>query len=217
MAQLYVTGGIEEITWEISGFDVSFDQTNDYAQAGIATSQVPTNGGTSAPSGIVDYVTAKASGGGNSTGESTVTRITAGSHTYYGYAKIKSNGKYWRAGSATVTVTAAKTRPKDWSWSRDGAGSVISGQSLSHLTAQAWNDFCSRINAFRDYHNLGAYGFSSANSGDTIYAWQIRQAYNAINSITNKNIDYLFNMIQSGQPIYGSIFTDLALALNDSD
>ncbi len=93
---------------------------------------------------------------------------------------VKVNDGDW-LGKQTFTIedNSGPTRPSDWSWS----GIIYSGCPLENLTASHWNDFEDRINAFREYAGLSAYGFTRAVSGVTLLSTLFSEAESAIGTI----------------------------------
>lgn len=82
----------------------------------------------------------------------------------------------------TYRIQYKRVRPGNWAWGL----SFISGQNVN-ITATKWNDFTFRINQFRFYKGLPDFSFTTVYRGNTIYAWQITEAIDAINAmVTNK-------------------------------
>lgn len=123
-------------------------------------------------------------------------------------ANVNVNGlwigaKYFTTGSDAP----AKTRPSSWSWST----TPVRGNTM-RLTASEWNNFCRRINEFRDYKSLGSYSFTTVYSGNKMMAWQANEARTAINAISGHGT--LPSSAVSGATVTASFFTQLASALN---
>lgn len=110
------------------------------------------------------------------------------------------------ASGSTTFTTQPPPRPSNWSWDI----SIYSGGTFN-LTASQWNQFCSRINEFRRYKNLGNYGFTNAVQGTTVYAWQINNAINAIRDM-NSNVPPTQS---SGGYANAYIISNLTTALNN--
>lgn len=108
--------------------------------------------------------------------------------------------KYFSTGSDPV-------RPSNWYWST----TPVKGNTL-RLSANDWNNFCKRINEFRDYKRLGAYSFSTVYSGNRMMAWQANEARSAISAISGHGT--LPSSASSGGTINASFFTQLSAALN---
>lgn len=106
-----------------------------------------------------------------------------------------------------VTATAIGTRPDDWSWD----STIRSGSAIA-ITAAEWNDFCTRINEFREYAGLSSYSFTTVRSGTTISAAIVNQARTAINAISGHGT--LPSAAVSGGAITASFFNTLVSALN---
>lgn len=95
--------------YQIVGLGSAFT-TAAYQRAGIASSQVVTDGGTTAPSGVIAYMNAPSSGTSiNTPISAAVTGAVTGGKTYtvYGYVLTKA-GQYYRCGSATFTTPIDK-------------------------------------------------------------------------------------------------------------
>lgn len=123
-------------------------------------------------------------------------------------ANVRVNGvwigaKYFSTGSDEP----APKRPSDWYWSI----TPVKGNTI-RITASDWNNFCKRINQFRDYKKLGAYDFSTVSSGSKMMAWQANEARSAISSISGHGT--MPSSAVSGNTVTASFFTQLASALN---
>lgn len=177
MATLSLSGGEEQFSWRITGLSSAFGQNNGYILAGITRNQF-TAGGVSSITGVVDTISAPATGTSSSTTRRTVS-YPPGTYDLWGFTRIK-DGTYWPAGSGTVTVeSAAAVRPDDWDWYSD----IQSGLAI-RLSAYEWNAFCNRINDFREYTGLPAYGaFVRADPGDAISANICKHAVWAIQAM----------------------------------
>lgn len=101
-------------------------------------------------------------------------------------------------------------RPDDWQW----YNTIASGRTIN-LSASEWNDFCDRINEFRDYDGLSAYSFTRVYRGDPIEASIINEARSAISAISTSGS--VPSRVYSGDPIYADVFLDLRDALNATD
>lgn len=97
-------------------------------------------------------------------------------------------------------------RPADWNW-----WSAVYSGGLIQISANEWNAFCARINAFRAYRGLAVYDFTPAYTGTPIYAYMANQARDAI---WNMNY-YVPDRVSSGDSIAASFFLGLQRALND--
>lgn len=109
----------------------------------------------------------------------------------------------------SITRTTPKNRPSNWSWFT----SKTSGGSFN-LTFDEWNKFCSRINDFRDYHNLSSYGFTNAVQGETFFAYMYNQARTAIVDLP-RTIS-LPSSVSSMQDLTASSLNGLRDALNST-
>ena len=101
------------------------------------------------------------------------------------------------------------SRPDDWDWY-----STIASGRIIDLSASEWNDFCDRINEFRDYDGLSQYDFTRVYRGDPIEASFINEARSAIEDISTSG--RVPSRVYSGDPIAADIFLDLRDALNET-
>lgn len=70
---------------------------------------------------------------------------------------------------ASCTVTVGTPRPSNWSWSYSMSqygtvrNTVVSATEITAyiVTPEEWNSYTARVNAFRAYKGLSAYGFTS--------------------------------------------------------
>lgn len=111
--------------------------------------------------------------------------------------------KYFSTGSDTP----APVRPSNWSWST----TPVRGNRIN-MSARDWNDFCKRINEFRDYKQIGAYDFTTAYTGDDMTASQVNEARSAISGISGHGS--LPSSAVRGGTVTASFFNDLKDALN---
>lgn len=81
--------------------------------------------------------------------------------------------------STNITMPAIAVRPDNWAWT----SSVVSGYNIN-MTAQEWNNFTARINAFRGYKKELAYSFTPAVRGQPMAAKQYNEARAAISLLT---------------------------------
>lgn len=105
------------------------------------------------------------------------------------------------------------SRPADWAWQtniRQGASVPLHTSGvLAPITANEWNLFCSRINAFRSYTGLSAYSFTTVSRGTRITASILNQAKNAIGAIPGSGaLPTEYNLISA------SLYQTFASALN---
>ena len=108
---------------------------------------------------------------------------------------------------ATVYVTTlAATRPSNWYWQ----DTVASGYPM--IRATQWNEFCSRINSFRQYRGLGNYSFPIVYRGNVITASIVNQARTAISQISGSGT--LPSTAYTGATITAYYFNQLRDALN---
>lgn len=138
MASLSASGGAGYISWTISGLGNAF-KTEFYKSAGICTGVV--SDGASYVSGVIGSVTASSSGTSKSvSGQSA---CSAGTYTIYAFAQA-ANGKYYPAGSASVTVTSSSGGGTTASFSWDNP--KVQGGAWN-TTASEWNKLTAFIKA----------------------------------------------------------------------
>ncbi|MDR0957926.1 MAG: hypothetical protein LBM16_01790 [Clostridiales bacterium] len=106
-----------------------------------------------------------------------------------------------------MTLPDESNRPENWNWV-----SVISVGEPIRLTAVEWNDFCSRINEFRNYSGLAQYSFLAVHQGDKITAAATNQALSAILEIPGHGDAPA--AVSAGDKIYAELFNKLRDALN---
>ena len=154
MAKLILTGYTGYFTWEITELGDTFTSDH-YKKAGITKYSVEQ--GSESISGEVDWCSATS--GTYSTGEGTV-NYEPGTYTFYGYAQA-ANGKYYQAGSATVTVKGSTPSVAKWTWYgtnetsiSDHTNPALDGEAydaywaitnkgpVSDFNHRVWNDMC---------------------------------------------------------------------------
>lgn len=113
------------------------------------------------------------------------------------------------SGSDTTEPAPAVLRPSNWSWTN----AIAQDQPITNLTATDWNNFCSRINDFREYKGLSTFNFTTVYSGTTVISASIiNEAIVAITAISGHGV--IPNSVSTGGTILASIFTSLRDALN---
>lgn len=128
---------------------------------------------------------------------------------YWPGATTESSPTYM--GSQTIT-TETSTRPSDWVWTTNitkGATVPKYGESLAPITAAEWNEFCNRINLFREYKDMGVYSFTTVSKGTPITAAIVNQAITAIKAISGHG-----TLPTPSNAISASFWQQLANALN---
>ena len=134
----------------------------------------------------------------------------SGNTTYAANVGLKPNGQDKRTPLGIQMFTTPPEplpRPSNWYWT----STVNPGNQIA-LTAAEWNNFCARINDFRDYKNLNRYSFTTVHSGTTISAAIVNQARTAINGISGHGT--LPAAAIQGGAITASFFHGLQNALN---
>lgn len=103
--------------------------------------------------------------------------------------------------------TKGSSRPYNWNWYSD----IAQGKPIK-LSAREWNDFCTKINAFRKYKGLSSYDFTTVSRGQPIKSSVVNEALTAISAIPGHG--GLPNRTYSGQAITAYYFLQLRIALN---
>lgn len=121
-------------------------------------------------------------------------------------ANVRVNGDW--LGAKTFTIEdhpdPGQIRPDNWSWS----GIIYSGCPLENLTAANWRWFQSRIDEFRIYKGVGAYGFTTPVAGVTPLITLFTEAEAAIDGIPGSGT------VPTGRELAMTYFDGLADALN---
>lgn len=102
-----------------------------------------------------------------------------------------------------------KGRPSSWSWT----STVAAGYAIS-LSANEWNRFTARINAFRTYLGVSTYSFTAVNVGTAITPEICNQARTAINEISSYQSNYSVPSALSAGSYPASFFNGLKNVLN---
>lgn len=109
--------------------------------------------------------------------------------------------------TASTNITTLSARPANYSWST----AKTAGATFS-LTAAEWNGFTSRINDFRTYKSLAAYGFTSAVAGNNFTAAVFNEAVSAINAMSPPTSPP--SAKSAGNDVFASYLNDLVTSLN---
>ena len=115
-------------------------------------------------------------------------------------------------GAQSIT-TASNARPSNWAWTTTiakGATVPKYGESLAPITAVEWNEFCNRINMFREYKAMGVYSFTIVSKGAPMTSAIVNQAITAITAILGHG-----TLPIPSNAISASFWQQLADALND--
>lgn len=104
-----------------------------------------------------------------------------------------------------IPDTPTPVRPSNWAW----WSPIYSGAAIN-ISANEWNAFCDRINAFRRYKGFYEIAFGRVYSGTAISAAIVNQARNAIYPMNN----WVPYAVSQGETITASFFLDLQAALN---
>ncbi len=112
-----------------------------------------------------------------------------------------------------ITKIYGKTkyaRPQNFEW----LSPKTSGESFS-LTAYEWNQFTARIDLFRQYKGLNAYGFTTITPNTPVYAWIFNQAVNGLSGLAGyMGTNAIPPEKNTGDSIQASLFTNMVLSLN---
>lgn len=148
----------------------NYFDTSNYIRVGICK-QPFTDGQSSPPNEILDYAYPPSSNLGCAASGTATGLTSSTNYTVYGFAQA-ANGLYYKVGTSSIT-TPGIGRPPNWEW----ATPKVAGQDFK-LTATEWNQFCERINQFREYIGLNTkISFTPAPYGDgSVYAFMFNQA-----------------------------------------
>ena len=114
-------------------------------------------------------------------------------------------------GAQSIT-TANNTRPSNWAWTTTvskGAAVPKYGESLAPITAAEWNEFCNRINLFREYKSMSLHSFTIVSRGTPMTAAIVNQAITGISAISGHG-----TLPTPNDAISASFWQQLAAALN---
>lgn len=125
-------------------------------------------------------------------------------HDAFYTVRVTAIDKETNASATTIRVQFKRTRPVDWSW----INAKTSGQTI-YFPATEWTAFCNRVNAFRQFKNLGNYSFTTVYSGNPIYAWQINEAISAVNSMITNKISTQYSGANANADVLNSLTTRL--------
>lgn len=101
--------------------------------------------------------------------------LTEGRSYYVAVVPRNSHGSGPSSTSLTITMPSINVRPSNWQWDNaKTAGSAL------NITANEWNRFLNRIDAFRAYKGYSAGSYTYASTGSDITANQYNQARSAI-------------------------------------
>lgn len=184
-----------------SGFDwmvrvSNYFDTSNYIRAGIC-SQPFTNGQNYEPGGVLSSTYAPSNNAacvaaGTLSGASSVPSIV------YGFAQA-ANGLYYQAGSYTALSNFSWFFPK------------VAGGDFK-VTAEEWNEFLVRINAFQTYKGVTPYGFLTVNKNGLVLSFHYNTVRRAIQEM-NPPIP-VPNAVGYGDIVKASDFNGLVNSLN---
>lgn len=120
------------------------------------------------------------------------------------------NGSVVYSSGPSFTTEAEPTVSRPWDWAF--YSTIVSGGKIG-LTALEWNNFCARINEFRDYCGLSSYNFTTVVKGKTLISASIvNEARTAISAMPHTVS--LPSKAASGGTITAYFFNRLVAALN---
>ncbi|WP_127580797.1 fibronectin type III domain-containing protein [Paenibacillus koleovorans] len=169
----------------------------------------PSLGNASGLSGFAFYKNGVYDGTASQSGGSasyTFTGLSHGtSYTLAAYA-IDVQGN-WSTLPTSGSFTAVPARPSNFSWtfSKTPGGDF-------NLSDDEWNAFTAKIDAFRTYKGLGAFGFTTVNTGNYFTATIFNEAVNSINPMSPPTLPP--STKSPNQDIYASYLNDLVSSLN---
>lgn len=169
--------------WQINGLSNPFTSAY-YIQAGIFNT--PFSDGSASPSGLISSVS---SGSGDFFTPATVVGgATSAGNTYTMYGGMQAaNGSWYGAGSDTFTSPTGggdpggPVRPSNFDWFNP----KFTGATFE-VYAFEWDDFCAKIDEFRNYKGLGNYSWfhnSSTFSGDIFFAARFNETIYAMDTM----------------------------------
>lgn len=207
MPSLVLTSLVEGFAWQVTGLSSPFT-SDKYVEIGITTASVQGNSSSLSGSILSRVSPTPSIAGGYDTPQITV-GYSPGTYTFYAYALVPGPPQaYWPAGSGTVVVQRyTPVRPSNWEW----WSTVQSGKPVN-ISANEWVVFCGRIDAFREYAGMGAYGFTLVGGNWPFRAIYFNQALDAISQIPGHGI--LPSLVSPGYPLSASAFNMLKNALN---
>lgn len=176
----------------------NYFDTSNYIRAGICTEPF-TDGQNYEPVGIVadQYATSSTLA---CVAEGTVTDPITSASLLYGFAQA-ANGHYYQAGSFNLIANFEWTFPK------------VSGGEFN-LTAEEWNDFTERINAFRSYKGLAAYPLTKVSAGQNVSASVCNDARYAIRGLST--LVPIPGVVSNKDIITAAYFNSLVQSLNST-
>ena len=134
-------------------------------------------------------------------------RYQAGFELYY--QQVNESSWTYSLNALSSNSIQIITRPNNFTFS----SSIASEADTTTLTATEWNNFCARVNDFRQYKGLSTVSFTQAFSGGIMTAAIMAQPWDAINTISGHGT--MPTRPSQGATIYASYFHDLANALNN--
>lgn len=131
-------------------------------------------------------------------------------YVYYGGQQYTYYPSFTIYSDMTISVYF-KSRPSSWSWTY----TIASGYEIK-ISATEWNNFTSRINAFRTYVGLSTYSFTTVYSGNAISTTICNQARNAIADLFGYQYSYssMPSTLTTEGVLPASFFTGITNVLN---
>jgi len=143
-------------------------------------------------------------------GNLTFNSLSDGTLYYFGVRAVSGSNESSMATDSQKT-SSAPTRPSNWNWTSGELSAFNNNGAITTLSYARWNDFVSRVNAFRTYKGLSTISASMSSSNKILTATMFNTVNNAIDVMRNTYI----SSVLTGDDILGSYFTTLSNALND--
>ena len=127
--------------------------------------------------------------------------------SYYNgiYSVGDGGGKY----EGYFAITSASDRPTNWVWGITSSTTLPTSSSGIHpVTAADWNAFTAKIDEFRNYLGMGAFGFDYVSAGAD-FKTEYNKAIAAIRPMTS----YTLSEITTGTRLSAALFTQLDNAI----
>ena len=137
--------------------------------------------------------------------------LSSGTSYSFGVRCVTSGGETSTIKYATQSTSSAPSRPSNWSWTTAELSAFNNRGAITTLTYLRWNDFVTKVNAFRTYKGLSTISASMSSGDRVMTAARFNTVNNAINAMSNTYI----TTRSTGQQVLGSYFITLSDALAD--